>query len=162
MLTEHFFNLKIKSLQVEGQHTGKNIAASIQRTVDEWSIGLPNAVTTDNAANEQKATRLLGYTRFGCYGHRINLVVLKAIQCAEIKDLLKKGRTLVSFFHKSSSATDMLTEQQRVNTGQTGKKDHRLIMDCKTRLNSTLNMLDRLVEQTPYFVNIANLTTISK
>jgi len=149
-------------LQVEGQHTGENIAASIQRTVDEWSIGLPNAVTTDNAANEQKAIRLLGYTRFGCYGHRINLVVKKAIQCDEIKDLLKKGRTLVSFFHKSSSATDMLAEQQRLNTGQTEKQDHRLIMDCKTRWNSTLNMLDRLVEQTPYIVNIANLTTISK
>lgn len=85
-------------LQVEGKHTGENIAASIHATLDEWNFGTPQAITTDNAANEQKAIRLLNIDRFGFFGHRINLVVKNALEIPSVRDLLKKGRTLVSFF----------------------------------------------------------------
>ena len=32
-------------------------------------------MVTDNAANEKKTLQRLGWTRFGCYGHRQNLAV---------------------------------------------------------------------------------------
>ena len=77
-----------------------------------------------------------------------------------MKDLLAKGRTLVSFFHKSSSATDMLVEKQKLLNPD--GKELRLIMDCPTRWNSTLSMLQRLITETPYIVNMVNDPNLSK
>ncbi|XP_060605782.1 LOW QUALITY PROTEIN: uncharacterized protein LOC132758243 [Ruditapes philippinarum] len=50
-----------------------------EETVSEWSIPVPTVVT-DYAANEKKALVLLVWTRFGCYGHRLNSAPLKSSQ----------------------------------------------------------------------------------
>lgn len=144
----------LQTKKVEGKHTDENIAANLQATMTDWKLSPPTAITTDNAANEQKAIRMLGITRFGCFGHRINLVVKKALETPDISSLLKKGRHLVSFFHKSSSATDLLIAKQKLLVPS--KISHRLVMDCPTRWNSTLSMLSRLAEQMPIIVNVAS------
>lgn len=144
----------LETSKVEGQHTGENIAKSLQGTIETWKLGAPVAVTTDNAANEQKAVRLLGLTRFGCFGHRVNLVVKKSLQTGSVPDMLKKGRALVNFFHKSSSANDLLMEKQRLLTPS--KIERKLIIDCPTRWNSTLPMITRLMELTPVLASVAD------
>ncbi|XP_069114751.1 E3 SUMO-protein ligase ZBED1-like [Argopecten irradians] len=113
-------------------------------TKNKWNIPTPTA-TTDNAANEIKAFDILKWQRFGCYGHRINLAVKTALGIPEISKLLGKGRKLVAFFHQSSSAADFLRDHQLVQL----KKTHKLIQDCPTKWNSSLSMLERLLEQTP-------------
>jgi len=60
----------------ERQPHSANIADELRATQTKWSLPEPMA-TTDNAANEQKAYEILGWDSFGCYGHKINLVVKK-------------------------------------------------------------------------------------
>ena len=79
----------------------------------EWQLPTPILVT-DNAANERKAAVVLGWTRFGCYGHRINLVVKHSLEIPELSRILGKSRKLVTFFHQSTSVTDVLKEKQQL------------------------------------------------
>lgn len=61
-----------------GSHTCERIAEELRVTQQKWSLPQP-IVTTNNAANEQKAYQILVYDRYGCYVHRINLVVKKLL-----------------------------------------------------------------------------------
>ena len=117
--------------------------------------------TSDNAANEQKAYQILGWPRFGCYGHRINLIVKYALSIPEVNKTLGKARKLVTFFHQSSSITEMLYEKQKLLL-EARFHDHKLIIDVPTRWNSTLYMLRRLVEQAPALMALANDPGLSK
>jgi len=81
--TVHYINniWELKSavlgtMQMKGNHTSTNIADELRATQTKWSLP-ERMATTDNAANEQKAYEILGWDRFGCYGHKINLVVKK-------------------------------------------------------------------------------------
>lgn len=129
-------------------------------------MGLPQPIaTTDNAANEQKAYEILRWDRYGCYGHRINLVVKHAVDKPEVNRLLGKARKLVTFFHQSSSITDLFKNKQRLLfEGQTQQNliGHKLIIDVATRWNSTLYMLQRLTEQFPVLMSLVNDPSLSK
>lgn len=120
----------------------------------------PTAVT-DNAAIEKKAFELLQWVRFGCYGHRINLIVKKFPGVPEVSCLCAKGRKLVTIFHQSSSTTDALKVKQKLLLSSDAV-GHKLINDIPTRWNSTLAMLSCLVEQTPALLAMANDSTLSK
>ena len=153
-------NAVLGTVKLTGTHTAENIADELQKTQIKWSIPQPVA-TTDNAANEQKAYSLLGWERFGCYGHRINLVVKNSLGNSEVAKILGKVRRLVTFFHKSSSLTDEIHVKQKLlfPSNQVG---HKLIIDVQTRWNSTLQMLRRLLEQAPVLMALANDTTLTK
>ena len=57
--------------------------------------------------------------------------------------MLQRCKNIVSYFHKSCKATDKLTAiQNRLNID-----NHKLIQDVETRWNSSLYMLQRIVEQ---------------
>lgn len=161
-VTAHFiddkWNLKSAVLQtkkVEGSHTSEKIAEGLKEVQTEWKLPTSLTLVTDNAANERKAAELLGWTRFGCYGHRINLVVKHALKVTELNKILGKSRRLVTFFHQSTSATDALIEKQKLVFSNTpGLIGHKLITDVPTRWNSTLAMLGRLAEQLPAIMSI--------
>ena len=161
-VTAHFItadwklvNAVLQTKKVEGSHTGENIAQALSEVKVSWS--LPNIIAvTDNAANEKKAFEILNWIRFGCYGHRINLVVKNALSSSnEITRVIAKGRKLVTFFHQSTSANDCLLGKQRLllKEEQVG---HKLIMDVPTRWNSTVAMLRRLIEQSPAVLALAS------
>ncbi|XP_062587659.1 zinc finger BED domain-containing protein 4-like [Saccostrea cucullata] len=117
---------------------------------------------TDNAANEQKAYELLEWTRFGCYGHRINLVVKNALKIPDVVRILGKIQKLVTFFHQSTSMADLLFDKQKLLMEEGSIIGHKLIMDVVTRWNSTLHMLKRILEQIPAVSAVANDPTITK
>ena len=144
----------------EGSHTTENIASRLRETQQAWSFVTPTAVT-DNAANEKKAFELLQWVRFGCYGHRMNLVVKKCFEVPEVSHLCAKGRKLVTFFHQSSSTTDTLKVKQKLLLSSDAV-GHKLINDVPTRWNSTLAMLSHLVEQTPALLAMAYDSTLNK
>jgi hypothetical protein len=104
-------NAVLGTVQVKGSHTSEHIAEELRATQAKWQLPVPIA-TTDNAANEKKAYEILNWERFGCYGHRINLIVKNALGITEVNRLLGKARKLVTFFHQSSSITDLLTHGQ--------------------------------------------------
>ena len=112
----------------------------------EWGFPTPIA-TTDNAANELKAFQLLDWVQISCMGHNINLAVKSALAVAEVHKLVVRGRKVVQFFHKSSTACTLLSEKQKLLLPP-ALQGHKLITDVETRWNSTLDMLQRLLEQT--------------
>lgn len=153
-VTGHFINkdwelksVVLETKKMDGSHTAENIKASLFETQARWSLPNPIGVT-DNAANERKAFELLNWVRFGCYGHRLNLVVKNALSGPEVSKITAKGRKLVTYFHQSSSVTGMLMKKQILLLDQ-DKVGHKLINDVVTRWNSTYDMLARLLEQGP-------------
>ncbi|CAG2219590.1 unnamed protein product [Mytilus edulis] len=169
-VTAHFItnqwelvNAVLQTKKVEGSHTGENIANALKEVKENWS--LPDIIAvTDNAANEKKAFQILNWIRFGCYGHRINLVVKNALSVSkEISHVIAKGRKLVTFFHQSTSANDSLMAKQKLLL-QEEFVGHKLIMDVPTRWNSTVAMLRRPLKQTPAILALAtdSSETLSK
>ena len=89
--TVHYINniWELKStvlgtMQMKGNHTSANIADELRATQTKWALPEPVA-TTDN---EQKAYAILGWDSFGCYGHKINLVVKNALDIPEVGKLV--------------------------------------------------------------------------
>ena len=129
--------------QMEEQHTAENIAIKLQNVQTNWS--LPTPPVTDN---ETKAIKtVLQWPHISCMGDNINLAVKAALKIPEVSKLLAKGRHTVSFFHKSSHATSVLLKKQEALLDKSAV-GHKLIQDVATRWNSTLDMRQRLLEQT--------------
>lgn len=144
---------------MEGSHTSENIAKEIEKVKTDWN--LPNCVAvSDNAANEKKAFDILKWVRFGCYGHRINLIVRHSLSESAVSRLIGKGRKLVTFFHQSSSVNDLLMGKQKLL--MSNEMPLKLILDVVTRWNSTYTMLERINKLVPAIVATANDAQISK
>lgn len=166
-VTGHYINkdwelksVVLETKKMDGSHTAENIKSSLLETQARW--GLPNPIgVTDNAANERKAFELLKWVRFGCYGHRLNLVVKSALSGPEVSKITAKGRKLVTYFHQSSSVTGMLMKKQALLLDQ-DKIGHKLINDVVTRWNSTYDMLARLLEQGPAIMAVITDPSLSK
>lgn len=88
-ITGHFIhreNLEFNSFllqcsALEGSHTGLNIAQELKRIADEWSLtNKVNFIVTDNASNMLSAANILGWEHFGCYVHKLNLIVQEGLK----------------------------------------------------------------------------------
>ena len=128
-----------------GSHTGENLAIELDTALVKWNIaGSVPACTVDNAANIGKAVEMSGIDiKVGCFAHTINLAAIKTMDVS--RNFTKYIRPVVSFMHKSHIGAEVLREKQKV----LGLKEHRLIMDVKTRWNSTYLMVERFLEQRP-------------
>ena len=139
-------NCVLQTRKFHGQHTSEAIKDSLLEAKIEWGFPDPIA-TTDNAANELKALRMLQWVQISCMGHNINLAVKSALNVNEAHKLVVRGRKVVQYFHKSSTACGLLSEKQKLLLPPSSQ-NHKLITDVDTRWNSTLDMLQRLLEQT--------------
>ncbi|XP_010778641.1 zinc finger BED domain-containing protein 1 [Notothenia coriiceps] len=127
-------------------HTGLNIAEVLKSAVLEW--GLDNnqgiAVVTDNARNMDVAVREAGLSpHIKCFAHTLNLASKAGFNVNRASRLLGRVRRVAAFFHRSSTATAVLATKQ----GMLNLPAHKLIMDVVTRWNSSLDMLERYLEQ---------------
>ena len=114
----------------------------ISETVSTWRLPNPTCVT-DNAANEKKAIEILGWEHSGCYGHPINLIVKNDLEVTEV----------------NKSLNDCLIKKQAFFQTVI---EHKLIIDCPTRWNSSLDMLRRILEQTPAIMAVASDKRLAK
>ncbi|XP_076040518.1 protein polybromo isoform X4 [Oratosquilla oratoria] len=151
-VTAHFISpeweLKCKLLATKRlmvDHTSKNIGDAIKEICEEWDLlGKVCCIVTDNAPNIVKAVTDVKVNHITCFAHSLNLVVQNALKNTnDVKKIQEKVKAIVSFFHHSVKASDMLCAQQV----QQGGERKKLIMDMETRWNSTFDMFERFQEQ---------------
>ena len=98
--------------------------------------------TTDTTNTMPKMVELLKMYWVPCIAHVFNLVVKDALDVEDVKALLKKARKICTFYSKSSkNAEDLIHFQQ-----QNDLKVLKVLIDVKTRWNSTLRMVDSIVK----------------
>ena len=74
-------SLVLETFGFEKDHTAENIAASFQKTAEEWGISRKVvAMVTDNAANVVAAVRHTAWANVPCFAHTLNLVIYEAIK----------------------------------------------------------------------------------
>ncbi|RLU25470.1 hypothetical protein DMN91_002148 [Ooceraea biroi] len=104
------------------------------------------AVVTDNAVNVVNAVRDMTEIQeqdgLTCAAHTMQLVVNEALAChQDIQEICQKAGKLVGHFrHSNVTTTDWQSKQAQLNI-----KSSKLIQSVKTRWNSTLEMLERLI-----------------
>lgn len=135
----------LETAHVPVAHTAENLAAELTRITTEWNISNKVAcVVTDGCSNVVAAIRLNNWNHLHCFAHLVNLIVSDSVNAEpSVLSLQKKCQDIVSYFHKSSKATDKLTSiQNRLNI-----ENHKLIQYVETRWNSTFYMFERIIEQ---------------
>ncbi|XP_030760299.1 zinc finger BED domain-containing protein 4-like [Sitophilus oryzae] len=141
-LTAHYINehFEMKTVLLDcsvfkDSHTAENLAEYITKMVSEWLIS-----ESDNASNITSAvTNILKWKHYGCYAHKLNLVVQDALR--HVKDVLMKVKAIVTYFKRSNAATrKLVTYQEQIGI----KQPKKLLQDVVTRWNSTYFMLQRI------------------
>lgn len=135
----------LETLHVPESHTSINLAATLLSITDQWQLSNKiHCAITDGASNIIGAIRNNKWNNLVCFAHRLNLVVSCAInEVPETKEIIERVKNVVSFFHKSSKATEKLRQMQvRLNL-----PEHKLIQQVITRWNSVYYMMTRYLEQ---------------
>lgn len=124
-VTCHYINeeMELKSAvlsthHVEESHTSENLLSIMKNITDKWNItSKVHCVITDSGANIKRAVRLSGWNHLACFAHLLNLVVTDAIKDDdELTVLIQQVKATVTYFHKSSKASDNLVlNQNRLN-----------------------------------------------
>ena len=118
----------------------------MREAVREWNLPQNPPVVTHNASNMTVAAEELGTClHVGFLAHTLNLACGKALQITSVSHLLARMRQVVGYFHRSSVATAILKEKQKLLQ----LPEHKLVIDVATRWNSVVDMISRYLEQQP-------------
>jgi hypothetical protein len=144
-----FKSYTLQTRQLSESHTGAHLADVLNGTITEWNLqrrGKGPAITTDNASNIINGVKEANlFPHVTCFAHTLNLATQRGLKVPQMERLLAKVRKIVSFFHKSTTASAMLKSKQTMLQIPT----HKLIIDVQTRWNSTYDMVSRYLEQQP-------------
>jgi len=139
------FRLLVNTL--EPRYTIPSHAEVFKSAVSEWGLQKANrgiTVVTDNARNMDVAVReaaLAPHVR--CFAHTLNLASQTGLSVPHVRRLLGRVRRIAAFFHRSSTATAALAAKQILLE----LPAHKLIIDVATCWNSSLDMIERYLEQ---------------
>ncbi|XP_065895673.1 zinc finger BED domain-containing protein 4-like [Dysidea avara] len=129
-----------------GSHTGEVLCEHYKRMLAKWKIkeSQVHLMVRDNAANMIKAMKDGSFPDLGCFAHTLQLIVHDGVLSQKIViDTVASARCIVSHFKRSPLAYGQLKEiQQNLQLPV-----HCLKRDEPTRWNSTLYMLQVLIEQ---------------
>jgi sulfur relay (sulfurtransferase) DsrF/TusC family protein len=155
-------NVIISFQRLSHPHTGKQIKNALFTILQDFSIiTKAKTITIDNGANQ-----VLAMDKFSnmlmedysiefeviCYGvHTISLVVNAGLY--KIKSVIDKIHSFIVDIKKSSKKEEELCLLAK-NLQVTYKK---LILDCKTRWNSTYSMLEAFLANKPIIIAICSV-----
>ena len=151
-VTCHFINIDwemessvLTTSHVPESHTSEYLATELRRIADDWKITTKiHCGITDGASNIKGAVRINQWNNLVCFAHTLNLVVTCAIEkIDEVQELIDQVKNVVSFFHRSTKASEKLRQIQTSFL----LPEHKLIQQVSTRWNSSYYMLDRYLEQ---------------
>lgn len=157
--TLQFRSILIQCAALEGHHTGERLATELRQIFNEWDIyGKINFIVSDNAANMIAAARTLVIPHFGCFAHKLNLIVQAALADEVLSRTVTKVQRTVSHFKRSTIAKERLQKYQQ--TAQNIAQPKSLLLSVPTRWNSTYQMLERFnALQEALRATIPNLNT---
>lgn len=131
---------------VNESHTGENLCHRFEEMLKKWNINNSSIhlMIRDNAANMVKAMKDGNYQSIGCFTHTLQLIVHDGVLSQRVViDTVATCRRIVGHFKRSPLAYTHLKEiQEKLKIPV-----HRLKQDEPTRWNSTLYMLQVIVEQ---------------
>lgn len=147
-VTENFVRKRaiLHAQSFEGSHTGEQIQRKLQKMLTQWGIQehQVHMVLRDNGTNMVKALNNAGLPHYGCFAHTLQLVINDGVLSQRaVNDLLASCRRIVGHYSHSCLAYSRLREIQQ----NLGLPQHRLIQDEPTRWNSSLYMMNRILEQ---------------
>lgn len=99
-------------------HTGVNIGEVLKEAVSEWGLDRHDtrkiSLTTDNASNMDIAAHTAELSpHIGCFAHTINLACQRGLKVNSMSRLMGRIRKIVSFFHRSTTATAALKRNKK-------------------------------------------------
>ena len=148
-----------------GHHTGENISATIMEVLTSYEIpeSSVSSIVHDQGSNMRRASDLLynekGWNSICCSAHMLQLCISDGFKSTtSIDRALGAARKLVGHFHHSTLATAELYKKQL----QMDKDKQKLKIDCSTRWNSTLYMIQRLVTNRWPVSAVLSDTTVTK
>lgn len=101
---------------------------------------------TDNASNMEIAAKTADlHPQIGCFAHTDNSACQRGLTVSALGRLLGRIRKVVSFFHRSTTATAVLKSKQQ----QLSLPIHKIVQDVQTRWNSSYEMIQRYLKQEP-------------
>ena len=149
------FTLSIQELSEK--HTAENLADSLQNVAAEWQIDTKIvSIVHDNASNIVAAVNNMVKleSSSSCATHTIAL--RDALKEDNISAVLAKGSKIVSHFHHSVIASKALAKKQE----QLDLPQRKLIQSVRTRWNSDLHMVERLVENRTAITSVLGDRTV--
>lgn len=138
----------LQTIHVDVSHTGVNIGNVLKEALTEWKLPTEHevALVTDNASNMEIAAKTADlHPHIGCFAHTVNLACQRGLTVFALDRLLGRIRKVVSFFHRSTTATAVLKSKQQLLS----LPIHKLVQDVQTRWNSSYEMIQRYLEQEP-------------
>ena len=128
-----------------GSHSGEMLCREYNTMLSKWSIDNEQVhlIVRDNASNMVKAMSDGDFEDLGCFAHTLQLVINDGILSQRAVIDLTICHQIVRHFKHSPLVYDRLKSiQDRLQL-----KQHRLKQDVSTRWNSTLYMLQVILEQ---------------
>jgi len=121
-LTCHFINANFKlnsaclgCIELSEDHTGENIADVVQILFLDYEI--PDrkicSIVTDYGSNMLKAVRNLNIQHVACFGHDLNTAVSRIFNMDEIKDVVRKVKSIHNIFAHSWKAVREMGKVQK-------------------------------------------------
>ncbi|XP_040271834.1 LOW QUALITY PROTEIN: zinc finger BED domain-containing protein 4-like [Bufo bufo] len=151
-LTCHFIDngwtkrqLVLNTKVMQGSHTGEYIKEMFLGMLDDWGITKDRVllVLRDSGANMVKGMKLAEVSDLSCMAHTLQLVNDGVSSQRAVIDIIAMLKKCASHFHHSFIAKHRL----RCIQSDLGLPQNSLIQAVPTRWNSTLHMLQRMLEQ---------------
>ena len=110
-------SLMLETYPLEEDHTGENLAAAIDESLDRWNLSKDKmaGITTDSAANMKRACKIMDVTRLPCFGHILHNAIQNSSTDDKIARAIASCKKVSSAFHTSYKKKRLLAEKQKAH-----------------------------------------------